>query len=1729
VTFVSPHTTQLGTENFFINWQDGVSSNPRIIVAPAQNTTYTANFQTQYQVTVAASPAAGGTVTGGGWYASGTTATITAVPASGYQFANWNFNSSVNPTLAVNVSSAQTVTANFRPITSAVPGNYNVTQILNGTTAAINNSGQVVGYSYIGGFASAFLWTPTTPNGNIGNAVDIGGLAASGTGSNYASALNDSGEVAGYTSTGLGRQAFLWTPSAPNGSTGTATVFLANAANVLGINATGQIAGTLTSPYLWSPSVPQGSTGTANTDSRFAGITGINDYGQAIMNSGGQQQILLFTPSVPNGASGTFTSISGLPGSSSNYAVAINRNGAIVGYSEITDSTGNYQVQTFVWTPGVPNGPTGSTVEIPIPAGFSSITPTAINATGQVVGYMNNTTSSYYYYTPFLYTGGVVYDLTSLSSSLSGYYQPSINDHGQILIGQYLLTPGMPPPTQSAGTVPITITSSLGRDFTVTGANCSAGSYATPQVLYWMPGASCTVSFLSPHTNQIGTRWSFSSWQDGSNSNPRVFTAPAQATTYNALFTAQYLVVTSASPPQGGTISGGGWYNSGATATITATPANGYRLLDWTSNTMTVTVNYAQSVTVNFGLLSAIPPNNYGITPISTYARAGAGKPLNNYGQVVGQSAYYSSSPLLWIPVSANSPVGNASDMGLSLVTYGYPSAINDSGQVVGPGSYSSGAPFLWSPATPNGIAGTVTAFLGNSVSGYSTTINTINSYGQIAGYANGSYFIWTPSTPNGVTGTSNTDSRLSGLVAINDYGQAIGSNTYQASSGTLFTPSAANGASGTYTTITGLAGANYMSMTAINNNGTILGSSCIVPPQSSTCVSHTWLWTPGAPHGTSGTLAEILPPAGYSALVPNALNDSGQVVGTMTRSDGVAVPFFYSGGVIYDLSTLSGSLKGLTPSAINNAGQILLSSGGYSELYLLSPNTAAPAATPGTVAIQITSPTSSNSTTQAFIVSGNGCSSGAYNTPQTLYWTPGASCTVSFVSPHTVIPGTQWMFSSWLDSSAGSTRTFVAPSSPATYSGSFTQQVLITTAANPPAGGTISGGGWVNYGSSITLTATPASGYRLIDLGGAVPNTANPNSMTFTAFSPQTIAADFAPIGLTPPNNYTSALIASGTAGSVKPINNFGQVVGYSGTAAFVWTPLIANSSAGNLTQVTGIGSQGNSDDSVSAINSQGQIVGTTAGSYCCGGGQPFLWSPAAPNGPMGTSVTMPGFPSTTSGLDINDYGEVSGSTYSAGYLWVPSIANAIVGTINNDARINGIARINNLGQAIINNTNNYPPSVDQTLFTPTPVHSSNGNFTFVFGLPGATTSTLVDINASGAIVGTSCIPATTSQTCANHMFLWTPSTPNGATGTAVEIVPPAGFASVTPTAINAAGQIVGTMGEPGNLTLPFLYTGGAIYDLSLVNSAIRTGTPYGINDRGQIVVGTGSNIYLLTPQLTLPPLPAAINPGSGSGSSTVLTFTFTDPRGWQDLDVVDIVINNFLDGRGACYLAYSRSLNVLYLVNDAGTALLPGLSNSQCSVSISGSVSGNGNTLTLPINFIFSPTFGGNKVIYVAARDTAQNNSGWQALGTWGVPGVTTSPTAAVSVAPGRGSGMTQTFAFTFSDTKGWQDLGVVDILINNFLDGRNACYIAYSRPYNTLYLVNDAGTALLPGLSNSQCSVSMAGAAAGSSNTLTLTLNITFSSSFDGNRVIYTAARDFLDANTSGWQALGSWTVQ
>ena len=96
----------------FSHWNDGVTSNPRSITVNG-NATYTAYFEQQsYTLTVNASPAEGGTVTGGGTYHFGEMATLTATANNGFTFVSWS-DGNTNATRSVTVTGNASYTALF--------------------------------------------------------------------------------------------------------------------------------------------------------------------------------------------------------------------------------------------------------------------------------------------------------------------------------------------------------------------------------------------------------------------------------------------------------------------------------------------------------------------------------------------------------------------------------------------------------------------------------------------------------------------------------------------------------------------------------------------------------------------------------------------------------------------------------------------------------------------------------------------------------------------------------------------------------------------------------------------------------------------------------------------------------------------------------------------------------------------------------------------------------------------------------------------------------------------------------------------------------------------------------------------------------------------------------------------------------------------------------------------------------------------------------------------------------------------------------------------------------------------------------------------------------------------------------------------------------------------------------------------------------------------------------
>ncbi len=464
----------------------------------------------------------------------------------------------------------------------------------------------------------------------------------------------------------------------------------------------------------------------------------------------------------------------------------------------------------------------------------------------------------------------------------------------------------------------------------------------------------------------------------------------------------------------------------------------------------------------------------------------------------------------------------------------------------------------------------------------------------------------------------------------------------------------------------------------------------------------------------------------------------------------------------------------------------------------------------------------------------------------------------------------------------------------------------------------------------------------------------------------------------------------------------------------------------------------------------------------------------------------------------------------------------------------------LNGFGQAIVS----YPPS----LLTPTQARGTSLTSTSIPGLAGAAQTVLVALNETGTVVGYSCL-GPQHYSCANHMFLWKPTSANSAAGTITEIPLPSGFVSTTPTGLNDNNDVVGVMVSSGGTTIPFLLTNNSIYDLTTASATLVGTTPAGINNAGQIVFN-GGRVYLAGPVAR--PKAGGMSPSGGTGANQTFTFNFSSVLGYQEIRVADVLINTFLDGRKACYIAIvpsGPSSGAVYLVNDAGDAggpysamTLPSgatIQNSQCTVSAIGStISGSGNTLTVTLTIAFRNSFAGNKVAYLAVQDPS-GNSGWQALGTWNIPGVTPTGPRVLGATPSRGTKSRDTYTFVFQGTSGFADLSVVNVLINDFIDGRRACYVAFvpsGSGGGGLFLVNDAGDAngpnagmVLPGsasIQNSQCRITGSGSTVSTNgNVLTVTLNITFLD-FSGNRIVYLAARS--NSVSSDWQAVGSVAV-
>jgi uncharacterized repeat protein (TIGR02543 family) len=138
------------------------------------------------------------------------------------------------------------------------------------------------------------------------------------------------------------------------------------------------------------------------------------------------------------------------------------------------------------------------------------------------------------------------------------------------------------------------------------------------------------------------------------------------------------------------------------------------------------------------------------------------------------------------------------------------------------------------------------------------------------------------------------------------------------------------------------------------------------------------------------------------------------------------------------------------------------------------------------------------------------------YSQPKQMNWAPGTQHTIAVPSPQYNCGG-KYTFTGW--SNGGPIRqTITAPATPATYQARFSVEYHMAPEVSPAAGGTVTRSinapeDYYPGGSTVTLTAVPASGYVFAGWSGDYSGATNPLVVTITSF--RRIAAVFAPAGV--------------------------------------------------------------------------------------------------------------------------------------------------------------------------------------------------------------------------------------------------------------------------------------------------------------------------------------------------------------------------------------------------------------------------------------------------------------------------------------------------------------------------------------------------------------------------------------------------------------------------------------
>jgi len=551
----SPQNVSGGSEQVWSSWSDSGAISHSITV-PSSATTYTATFNTQYQLTMVASPSADGSVTpaSGNYYAGGASIPVTATANSGFQFVNWTSNGG-------SFDSTTSASANFTMpnAPATVTGNFAATVQITITTSPAGllvsaDGATPVAAPLVENWAAGSAHTIATSSPQTGapgvryvwsSWSDSGGLShpitVPSSSTTYTATFNTQYQLTTQASPSADGSV---TPASGSYFAGGATIPVTATANATfqfdnwTSNGGSFDSTTSASTNFHMPSAP--ATVTGNFSTAPVRITITTSPANLLVSADGLTPVP--APLIENW----------IPGSTHTIATSSPQTAAGVQnvFSSWSDSGAISHTITVPSSATTYTATFNTTYQLTTqasPSADGSVTPASGSyyAGGATIP-VTATANASFHFTNWTSTGGT---FDSSTSSSTNFHMPN--------------APATVTGNFAASTVQITVgTSPTGLSFTVDGT-----TYTSTQTFTFNIGSSHTIATTSPQAG-TGVQYAFSSWSDGGAISHSI-TVPGTATTYTASFSTQTFTISATPATQ--TIPAG----HSATYTITLTSVNG--------------------------------------------------------------------------------------------------------------------------------------------------------------------------------------------------------------------------------------------------------------------------------------------------------------------------------------------------------------------------------------------------------------------------------------------------------------------------------------------------------------------------------------------------------------------------------------------------------------------------------------------------------------------------------------------------------------------------------------------------------------------------------------------------------------------------------------------------------------------------------------------------------------------------------------------------------------------------------------------------------------------------------------------------------------------------------------------------------------------------------------------------------------------------------------------------